>query len=285
MLREGRSFYCFDEMNKISVLGCGWLGLPLAKRLLEQGYIVNGSVTSTEKHAILRKAGIRPFCLILEADNAEVDDPRFFDAELVIVAIPPRRTEDVEIAFPDQIRQLILLLEQYHVPRVLFISSTSVYPETGGIVLEEDYLVPEKASGRALLEAERRLMQNNHFSTTVLRFGGLIGADRDPSRFLTRKKESLDGSKPVNLIHQDDCIQIIDQLIRHKVWGGVFNACCPVHPTRKEFYEMASTISGIAVPSFGEGTSSCKIVDSSKLISRIDYHFKYPSPLDWLVHN
>jgi len=271
-------------MRTISVLGCGWLGLPLAKRLSEQGYIVNGSVTSTEKHAILRRGGIRPFRLVLESDAAEMDDAQFFDTELVIVAIPPRRTADVEIAFPDQIRQLILFLEQYSVSRVLFISSTSVYPETGGIVREEDDLIPEKASGKALLEAERRLMKNTHFSTTVLRFGGLIGADRDPSRFLTREKENSDGSKPVNLIHQEDCIRIIDQLIRNEVRDGIFNACCPVHPTRKEFYETASAVSGIAVPSFGEGTSSFKIVDSSKLISRIGYHFKYPSPLDWLVH-
>jgi len=34
-------------MNKrISILGTGWLGLPLAKALTEEGHILKGSTTS-----------------------------------------------------------------------------------------------------------------------------------------------------------------------------------------------------------------------------------------------
>ena len=34
---------------KISIIGLGWLGLPLADHLIEQGYQVLGSTTSKEK--------------------------------------------------------------------------------------------------------------------------------------------------------------------------------------------------------------------------------------------
>lgn len=271
-------------IETISVLGCGWLGLPLAEALPAKGFEVKGSVTAPEKHSLMRKMGIQPFRVIVKADHIEIDDPGFFETDLIILLIPPRRTDDVELRFPAQIGRLISFLETYHVPRVLFISLTSVYPERPRLMREEDATAPDKASGRALIEAERLLTGNQAFMTTVVRFGGLIGADRDPARFLTRQKELSDGSKPVNLIHRDDCIQIIREVIGKGIWGETFNACCPVHPTRREFYEKASEISGIPAPVFKEGhPASGKIVDSSKLIERLNYSFIYKNPMDWLT--
>ena len=48
-------------MTQISILGCGWLGLPLAKSLIEKGFWVNGSTTSLEKIAVLKNEGITAF--------------------------------------------------------------------------------------------------------------------------------------------------------------------------------------------------------------------------------
>lgn len=263
-------------------MGCGWLGFPLAKALLNEGFEVKGSVTEPLKFGEMEQAGIRPYRLVIHESRVEIDDPAFFDSDLVIVAIPPRRTADVETVFPNQIRQLTALLERYKTGKVLFVSSTSVYAETAGTATEADELVPGKPSGRALLAAENLLVTNPNFKTTVLRFGGLIGADRNPARFLSRKREALDGMKPVNLIHQDDCIGIIRELIRQEVWGYTFNACCPVHPTRKEFYERASAVSGWPAPEFTDEREPFKIVDSTKLIRTLGYQFKYLSPMDYL---
>mgnify|MGYP003615968040 CR=1 FL=1 len=40
---------------KISILGCGWLGFPLAQKLIETGYEVKGSTTSESKLEALKK--------------------------------------------------------------------------------------------------------------------------------------------------------------------------------------------------------------------------------------
>ena len=53
-------------MNKISILGCGWLGLPLAKSLLSKGHEIKGSTTSESKLEMLKNAGILPFQIQLE---------------------------------------------------------------------------------------------------------------------------------------------------------------------------------------------------------------------------
>jgi UDP-N-acetyl-D-mannosaminuronate dehydrogenase len=52
-------------MTQISILGCGWLGLPLAKALLENGFSVNGSTTSVEKLSVLENLGIQPYLIAL----------------------------------------------------------------------------------------------------------------------------------------------------------------------------------------------------------------------------
>jgi 3-hydroxyisobutyrate dehydrogenase-like beta-hydroxyacid dehydrogenase len=48
-------------MKQISILGCGWLGMPLAKSLLEKGFSVKGSTTSFEKISAIESNGIQPF--------------------------------------------------------------------------------------------------------------------------------------------------------------------------------------------------------------------------------
>ena len=43
---------------KIAVVGCGWLGFPLAKNFVELGNTVIGTTTSSEKLSDLQEAGI-----------------------------------------------------------------------------------------------------------------------------------------------------------------------------------------------------------------------------------
>lgn len=270
-------------MNKgtISILGCGWLGLPLGKFLISKGFSVKGSVTDTNKFEILSDAGISPYRIVLNETVAIVVDQTFFDCDVLIISIPPRRTSHIERIFPAKIAQLIPFILESGLSKVLFISSTSVYPDKNQLAKEEDTLVPDKESGRALLLAENLLNNLTDFQTTILRFGGLIGADRNPARFLQKSTVPVPNS-PVNLIHQDDCIGIISAIIEQDLWGETLNASSPEHPLKKDFYSRAAQISGLPEPLISEKPEAYKIVDSSKLIRLLNYRFKYPSPIDYL---
>ena len=50
-------------MKQISILGCGWLGFPLAQQLMCQGFQIKGATTSESKLSVLQNAGISPFLL------------------------------------------------------------------------------------------------------------------------------------------------------------------------------------------------------------------------------
>ena len=54
-----------NSRQNISILGCGWLGLELAKTLIAKDYSVKGSTTSTHKINSFKAAGITPFIIKL----------------------------------------------------------------------------------------------------------------------------------------------------------------------------------------------------------------------------
>ena len=265
----------------VSILGCGWLGIPLGTHLRSLRMSVKGSVTSPEKINSLQSFGILPYRVILTESEVIVDDPSFFDTDVLIISIPPQRIEGIERIFPAQIAQLIPLILKSEIRKVIFISSTSVYPDDMQTAREIDVLSPEKASGKALVHAENLLRNLTDFQTTIIRFGGLIGADRNPARFLSRS-DVIIANSPVNLIHQEDCIGIISAIIEKNLWGETLNACCPEHPLKKDFYNKAAQISGLPVPRISDHEEAYKIVDSSKLNRLLKYQFKYLSPMDYL---
>jgi len=268
------------KTGTILILGCGWLGVPLGKYLIGKGFLVNGSVTSSEKFGQLRSVGISPYCIVLNASEILVDDSTFFEAGVLIISIPPPRIDGIEHIFPFQIEHLISLIRKAGIRKVIFISSTSVYSENFQTASEENVNVPEKGSGKALFFAENLLKSQSDFKTTILRFGGLIGAGRNPARFFLKSSLPI-ANTPVNLIHRDDCIQIISAILEQELWGETLNACSPEHPMKKDFYSEVARISGLPEPKFSGQAKACKIVDSSKLIRLLNYKFIYSNPMDY----
>ena len=265
----------------VSILGCGWLGVPLGRFLADRGFMVKGSVTNVDKFDSLKTAGILPFRVMIDESGIETDNTSFFETDVLIISIPPRRIEGIERIFPAQIAQLIPVILKYEIRKVIFISSTSVYPENKQKAKETDVLSPDKASGKALVVAENLLRNLIDFETTIIRFGGLIGADRNPARFLLKSGVPV-SNVPVNLIHQDDCIGIIAAIINQELWGETLNACCPEHLMKRDFYGKAAEISGLPLPDISDVDEDYKIVDSSKLKRLLKYKFKYKSPLNYL---
>lgn len=267
----------------ISILGCGWLGLPLGKYLSQKGFQVNGSVTSTEIFPVIEQAGIAPSLLTLSPELSGDNLEDFFSCDVLIISFPPERRADITDYLPLQFRELIAQVNKSKVRKVIFISSTSVYPDVNREVYEHENLLPTKSSGIALKEVENMLQKEKGFVTTILRFGGLIGYDRLPGRFLALKRDVPNTHAPVNLIHRDDCIEIIYQVISQEKWGEVFNACADEHPLKSNYYYQAALSKGLEPPVFSDqGESRYKIVNSDKLKKALNYTFIYPDPIEIL---
>lgn len=267
----------------ISVLGCGWLGFPLAERLLSQEHTIKGSTTTPKKVTILKQSGIDAYLLNLPESLSEEKSEPFWECDLLILNIPPgRRNPDVKEYFPELVERILEKAEKHEISWIIFTSSTSVYPEFGGLTTEQDAKPGEatRESGEALLKAEKLIIDSG-IDYTILRLGGLYGYDRHPVKYLSGKKD-LDGAlKPVNLVHQLDCVNLITEVIEQKKRNEVYNIVSDGHPPRKEFYQCAAKHFNLPQPTFKEDTNKdYKIVSNEKIKSDLFYEFFYPNPMD-----
>ena len=267
-------------MKKISILGCGWLGFPLAKKLIEKGNSINGTTTSENKLVTLKDSGINPFLVALESESVSESVNDFLsESEILIINIPSKlRTVDPNSekkVFVEKIRNLIPFIEKSIVKKVLFVSSTSVYGDENDFITENTIPNPETESGKQLFLAEAILQKNQNFETTILRFGGLIGEDRHPVKHLAGKENLENPDAPVNLIHLNDCIGIIEAIINQSKWNEVFNAVAPFHPTREEYYTQKAKEQNLVLPKFSAEKSNIKkIISSEKIQNNLKYQFK-----------
>ncbi len=263
-----------------SVLGCGYIGRPLATLLLDRGWRVRGSTTSRTKLDQLLADGIEPYLLELTPDLRGRGRRDFFDSDVVILNFPPgRKRADVGIFMESVMESLLFYLRAGTVQKVLFVSSTSVY--RSGYVREEDAgkLTPETASGCALLAAEKTLRSACEFQTTILRCGGLYGYERKPGRFWSGRSVR-NPQNSVNLVHRDDAVGVALATITQNCWGETFNVCADQHPSKAEFYTQAASRLGIALPKMGlDESQPDKVVLNHRVRERLGYTFKYPDPL------
>ena len=270
-------------MLQISILGCGWLGFPLAEKLIKNDFSVNGSTTSFDKLSVLENAGIRSFQILISENKIDGDMNLFLeDSDVLIIDFPPKLRGDNSENYVSKIKNLIPFIEISSIKKVLFVSSTSVYSDDELILEfdEESKPQPDSESGKQLLEVEKLLQNNSNFKTTIVRFGGLFGEDRHPIKFLAGRKNLENPDGPINLIHQLDCIGIIEEILQQAQnenyeWNEVFNAVAPFHPSRKDYYSQKSTDLNLALPEFDESkTSIGKIIKSSKIELILNYKFK-----------
>ncbi len=267
-------------MKTVSILGCGWLGLPLALSLKEAGFLVRGSARGPEKLPALLEKGIEPYLIDIAPEVRGESTDEFFSSDVLFINFPPERRDDIETYHEKQIRNLIGAIPNPGGKMVIFASSTSVYPNTNGVVREEDSLNPEKPSGKALVRVERLLMEHPEIDTTVIRFSGLIGYDRAPIKSIRRKKLVLNPDCPLNLIHRDDCIEIVRSVINLDVRNTILNATCNEHPTRREYYSHEALKYGIELPLFEtKSIPEYKIVSNEKLKKTLRYRLIYTDPL------
>lgn len=256
----------------ISILGCGWYGLPLAKELVKKGVTVKGSTTTEEKLNLLAAEGIKPYYVDL-GNESDIDEA-FFECDILWIAIPPKARAGKGEEYIAQLKLVIELIKTHNIKQVILISSTGVYSDRNTIFNESDAPNPDSESGKILLQAEELLSSQTYFTTTIIRFGGLIGPGRDPGRFFSGKVDVPNGEAAVNLIHLHDCLGISCAILDKQALGNTFNAVNPNHPSRNEFYTYAAQRSGLQIPQFISEKNKWKIVDSVNVPGLLQYEFK-----------
>lgn len=268
----------------VSILGCGWLGFPLAQYLINEGFDVKGSTTSPEKVRLLKQAGIVSYRIRLPQDIHNSESGGFWNTDTLFLNIPPSAGEKnvSSNTYPVLIDKIIERSKESGIGKIIFTSSTSVYSDTGGITTEEDAIpgTAARPSGEALLKAEETIIKSG-LDYIILRLGGLYGYERHPVKYLAGKKNLSDPLKPVNLIHLDDCIKVVHKLLRKKTRNQIYNVVSDGHPPRSELYTTAARHLDLPPPEFKDTPGKdYRIVSNAKLKEDLEISFMYPNPMD-----
>lgn len=254
-------------IHTVSILGCGWLGYPLAKHLHQAGYQIKTASRSPLEHSHSNNWQHYQFAI----DSQQHIADGFLDTHVLIINITCKQLEAYG--------PLLSALKQKPGLKVIFVSSTSVYQNSETTVTESRGPINQDS---ALWQIEQALQQIPGLKLNILRFSGLIGYSRHPGRFFKSGRIIAAPNHRVNMIHRDDCIGIIQVMLQQNEWGETFNACADSHPQRLDFYTQARHHLGLPVPEFAaEEPSADKVISNTKLKRFFNYEFQHPDLLAW----
>lgn len=245
----------------VLIIGCGYVGRRAAAAWLAAGATVAALTRSAQNAAELSAEGILPII-------GDVLQPETLSAlpaaDLVLYAVGFDRTANhsQREVYVDGLENVLAAITP-KIGRLIYLSSTSVYGQTGGEwVDEESPCQPMRANGQVCLDAEqllaRRLAGEDTPAAHILRLAGIYG----PCRLLARI-EALKNGDPLagnpdgflNLIHVDDIVRAIFACRARGEAGRTYLVSDDRPVTRREYYETLAELIGAPPPQFEGGAS------------------------------
>ena len=247
--------------KRITLIGCGWLGLPLGISLKNKAYTVFGSAQHPEKVEYLTNLGLRGF--LYSEDNLTNIPSEAKQSAILIINFPPSKSSDYA-------KQIQVLIDQFSAKtHVIFTSSTSVYKDIDGQVDEQG----ELNETHPVFLAEQSVINSNH-AYCIFRLAGLIDENRHPIKFLSGR-ETQNALGKVNLVHKNDVISAIQTQLSSIKWNTVYNVSSPEHPSRRDYYTKCADLRGLAHPIFTSNGSDGKEISSEKMSKSLDFQFNH----------
>jgi len=174
-------------------------------------------------------------------------------------------------------------------PRVIYVSSTSVYGQSDGQCVDErSPCVPVTEGGRICLEAEQLLRSDVLGShCTILRMAGLYGPGRVPRIAALRAGEPIAAPRLgyMNLIHIDDAAAVV--LAAERPTASDLYAVTDGHPVQRgDYYTELARLISAPPPRFVEPPAdhpavqrarSSKQVSNRLMLDELGVELMYPS--------
>ncbi|MGC9551503.1 NAD(P)H-binding protein [Vibrio metoecus] len=270
-------------MQRVAVIGAGWLGLPLAQWLKQQGHTVYATRTTAQGVATTQQQGIDSFLCQLDRPDGLSQALRDRECDTLIGCFPPGFRQGHGEDYPKHWQTLVWQAKQAHIQKIIMISSTSVYPDIAKPMNEQDAslaLALDNAAfdskARVLLKAEQHVVTSG-LDYTIVRCSGLIGPHRHPARFVS-KMPHVSRLAPANMLHLSDAINIVHFALQ-QLPRTIINATTPTTVSKAEFYQAALQAIGSSLPLPAITDKADKLILCDKLLAA-GYHFHFTHTLE-----
>ena len=225
-------------MAKIAILGCGYVGSALAQVLQKEGHQVRGLVRSEESVQRLQAQGIVGGALDLVSGDYPLNEN--FDAVVFAASSGGGGLEAYRAIYETAVGRAVRWAEQQGVTKFIFTSSTSVYPQDDGQVVDEESATGGTEYAQILLAGERQVRESKLPLRAVLRLGGLYGPGRNYLAEQLKRGECTIGGRVdhfINYLHQQDAVSALRLLLQSERRGSFLYNVTDGHPVTK--MEMA----------------------------------------------
>jgi len=281
--------------KRLVIFGCGYVGSALARSALAVGMRVEALTRNAEKAAALRATGLGKVVVAeLSSDDwhRQIAGGPEFAVNCVSAGGGP---DGYHQSYVEGLRSILGWAGTGGAPvgTLVYTSSTSVYPQGGGVVVDES--APAEGgtpNGRTIRESEI-LLQNapahavrRHF---ILRLAGIYGPDRH--HLLDQLRAGADslggsGAHRLNLVHRDDIVTAILACLDAPpaVVNEIFNVADTAPAMREEVVRWLAAGLGRPVPGFDGGSSARRggqpmpdrVISSAKIQRVLGWRPQFP---------
>ncbi|NBB80606.1 MAG: NAD-dependent epimerase/dehydratase family protein [Verrucomicrobia bacterium] len=280
--------------SSVFIFGCGYVGTALARHLLAAGVRVGALTRNAEKVARLRELGLDP---VIEGDlNSEDWHAALtgrYDAVVNCVSSAGGGLAGYRKSYLEGQRSILKWAQSQDIKSYVYTSSTSVYPQDGGVMVDESSDTAEAPpTGQVVRESEALLEEAAHLGRWyVLRLAGIYGPGRHYLLDQLRGgAEEIPGSGDyaLNMIHRDDIVSAICSALAGRAESGIYNIADDAPTTKAEVLADLAKKLGLPKPVFNPAIVSERLkrrggrmpnrrISNAKAKAALDWAPKYPS--------
>ncbi len=284
---------CQSYPMRVLIVGCGYVGLPLAAELARAGHEVFGVRRgfTPQAEAELNQAGIRPIAGDISNPETYRAFPQPLDWVVNTVSSSSGGADDYRRVYLEGTRHLLEWLRERPLRKFVYTSSTSVYgQQDGSQVKETSHTEPGTPTGDVLLQTEGLVLEafrERQFPAVILRVAGIYGPDRGHHFKQFIKKEARipgKGERLMNMVHRDDVVGAIQTALKNGRPGEIYNVVDDEPVAQIHFFRWLSETLGASMPPFVPESAeeskrgrNNKRVSNRKLKMELGYAFKYPN--------
>jgi nucleoside-diphosphate-sugar epimerase len=277
---------------KVLIVGCGYVGSALGAELVRAGHDVFGLRRTRERDAELVGAGIHPLAADIRSPEALAVLDSAYDWVVQCVSASGGQARDYQEVYVEGTRNLITWLSAAPPSRFVYTSSTGVYGQLDGSLVDESSSTnPSTETGRILLKAEEYLLdeaRRTGFPVIILRVAGIYGPGRAYwLEQLLAGTASVDGAgeRVLNMVHQQDVAGAIQVALERGRTGRVYNVVDDEPVTQRTFLDWLAGHLGRPSPPTAEGPGSdrgkrgqtSKRVSNRRLRQELAYKLRFPT--------
>lgn len=279
--------------KRLVIFGCGYVGSAVALDALARGARVTALTRNASAALALREQGVETVVADLAGDDWQGQIFPAPDFVLNCVSSGGSGLESYRHSYVDGMRAIVAWAGRHGaVGTFVYTSSTSVYPQGGGVVVDENAPTPAGGTGdRAglLVAAEEQLRRSEGACGRwfVLRLAGIYGPGRQHLVDQLRRGEVAGtGERHLNLVHRDDIVGAILACFAAvpSVANEVFNVVDDAPTPKAEIVAWLAATLGVPPPRFtGDPISAQRamtpdrIISNGKLKARLDWRPRHPT--------